>query len=333
MSYIEQLVPLYANYDVADVKANPELIEKAFGKPLQELAKVSGFPKEQEFVESLKMRIEANKNHLDTPDKNAQIGKCLRLLLQLVLFDQAEPSTVKLKMETLRDLFIKMYAEGNGWSKGQRLHFDFVFERLKEWNSYFLSYTNEGGKIINAKYKNVIKTFADPVVLRERDWNTHNILADAIVNLLRKRLPRRGFYDKEKINVGANLDDEITPAASKTFAFVQLVQLETFDTSKPVNWSFREYQIFQKYNELELNDRAEYRQIFKKRFVAILAGDKHQIQLLLLPFEFEPWSNRIFSEAHFLTISGKSSNFEGDIQKLYEAIVNLAHQIIDNVPT
>jgi len=333
MSYIDDLIPIYAKHPVAEVKAQPRFIEGAFGRPLSELALLPGFSKDQEFVESLKSQIEDHKAEFETADKKVQIGKCLRSLFNFVLFDKAELSTVNLKVETARRLFVEIYAETN-WSVSQRRHFDFVCERLKEWNSYFLSYTNQGGKIVNVKYKAVIDVYTAPDVLAKRDRDQHNILADAIVNCLRRRLlVRRSFYDKDNIGAGDNLDDKITPAASKTFAFVQLVQLETFDVSREVNWSYKEYQIFHKHNELELNGRDEYRQVFKKRFAAILAGERGDLQLSLIPWDYELWFNRIFGEKHFLTLPLQSDLFEDTMKQLADAIVNVTLQIIDNVPS
>ena len=130
-----------------------------------------------------------------------------------------------------------------------------------------------------------------------------------------------------------NLDDKITPAASKTFAFIQLVQLETFDVSREVNWSYKEYQIFHKHNELELSGRDEYRQVFKKRFAAILAGERGDLQLSLIPWDYELWFNRIFGEKHFLTLPFQSDLFGDTMKQLADAIVNVTLQIIDNVPS
>ena len=333
MPYIEKLVTIYARHSVTDVKTQPKFIEDVFGKPLAELALLPGFSKEQELVEGLKLQIEDHKAEFETPDKKAQIGNCLRQLLSLVLYENAEVSMVNLKMSTLRQLFLEIYGSKN-WSPPELRHFEFIYERLKDWNSYFLSYTNQGGKILNARYKAIIDLYTAPDVLAKRNPEQDNILVDAIVNCLRRRLiVRRSFYDKENIKVGDNLEDKITPAASKTFAFVQLVHLETFDVSKPVNWPYKEYEVFHKYNEQELKDREEYRQVFKKRFAAILAGEKSDLQPSLVPWSYELWLKRIFVESHYLTLPCQVDPFEEAMKELAGTIVNVAFQIIDNIPS
>jgi hypothetical protein len=326
------LISIYAQHTVAEVKAQPDLLENAFGKSLKDLALLPSFPADQEFVEKLKLPID-QQQIFQTADRKAQIGQCLKWLLRTVMFDKAPPSTVALEMDTLKDLFLKMYGEGN-WSAPQREHFDFVFERLKEWNSYFLSYTNEGAKIVNERYKNAIQLYTPPDILNKRDREKDNLLADAIVNSLRRRLlSRRGFYDKEKIALGGDITAAIEPAAGKTFAFIQLVQLETFDISKPENWSYKEYQLFQAHSDKELMGRNQYREVYGMRFAPILAGKEKDLYLKdLMPWDYELWIGHIFTRTHFVELPVEAEAFDNAMNELRETIVHLMYQIIDNVP-
>jgi hypothetical protein len=131
VSYVPQLISIYARHTVQEVKNRPDLLVNAFQKSLKDLASPgSSFPADQDFVERLKLPIEARCNKFETADTKAQIGECLKWLLKTVLFDKAPPTTLALKMDSSRDLFVKMYGEGN-WSAAQFKHFDFVFERLK----------------------------------------------------------------------------------------------------------------------------------------------------------------------------------------------------------
>jgi hypothetical protein len=143
---------------------------------------------------------------------------------------------------------------------------------------------------------------------------------------------RRGFYDKEQLTVGDNLYDTIMPAAGKTFAFIQLVQLETFDTSRAENWSFSEYQAFQEHSEKELMGRDQYRQVFGTRFAPILAGDEGDLKLDLLPWDYELWSNRIFTPTLFLKLPMETTAFDGAMKQLKEKIVSQVFKIIENFP-
>jgi hypothetical protein len=278
--------------------------------------------------------IEARASDLQVADRKEQIAACLRLILQVAMTDKGRPSTVNLKLGTLRDLLVAIYADSYVWSVDQRAHFEFVFRLINEWHTYFLSYTNDGGKIVNAKFNTVIGLFTDPETLKKRNPEIHNLLADAIIHgLQRLQLSRHGFYDKDAIQAADNLDEKIRPAASRTFAFAQLIQPETFASMRPMNWPYTEYDFFQTYTEVELKGHDTYRQVLTNRFVPVLTDEKDRLQLKVPPLEFEPWMKRIFARTHFVIIGNTVPAFEASIRELGDAIVNVAFAIIDNVPT
>jgi hypothetical protein len=197
-----------------------------------------------------------------------------------------------------------------------------------------LSYTNDGAPDINAKFAAVIERSVTQDELEKRDQRRHNILADAIVNRLRKHNLRWRFYDKENIRPGDNLRQLIEPACKKVFVFVQLVQLETFDAIDEVNWCFEEYQIFLHANEQELTSHERYRQVFQKRFNAVLAGTG-ETDLLPAgrPFEYDAWVERIFQQQLFTTLPCVPDQFNAAIKELANEIVHLKYQIIENIPS
>jgi hypothetical protein len=338
MSYIPQLVSVFARHSVDDISKKPELLENAFGTPLADLKNQQGFPEERELVERMKRIVERLEQdpQFDLADKKAQVSRSLRALFRFVRYENAPASTVLLRLDTLRDLLLARYTVNNEWTPQQRAHFDFVYERLREWKTYFLSYTNEGGKIINTTFKDVVDLYTAPEVLADRDRTRDNILADAIVNSLRKRLGSRGsFFDKKDIGLAQNLDDAITPAATKTFAFVQLVHLETFDsTVGRVNWAWKEYTLFETYTEQQLRDHQEYREVFDSRFAPVLTASKAALkrQLAEIPWDYDFWYQRIFEKAKFLELPVSTASFDSTMDDLSAGIVNLTYKIIDNVP-
>jgi hypothetical protein len=62
---------------------------------------------------------------------------------------------------------------------------------------------------------------SDADVIKQCDPDEDNLLVEAIVKCLRRRLLNRSFYDKHDIKVGDNLNFKIGPACNNTFAFVQ----------------------------------------------------------------------------------------------------------------
>src|SRR2546425_7150314 len=121
-AHIDALVALYAGHEVKESRDQPRLIERALRKSLRDLSRDSAFPEDKNFVESLKRRIENERATLLTPDTRGQIGACLRMLLDVAMFDGDAPSRRELKLNTMRDLFMAMFSKG--WSKAQIKHFD-----------------------------------------------------------------------------------------------------------------------------------------------------------------------------------------------------------------
>jgi hypothetical protein len=329
---LDKLVALYAKQSVEQLKNDPTLLKCAFGKSHDELAREWGFSEDQEFVESLALFIESRREKLATPDHAQQIAECLKMLLQIAMYDKSTKSTRDFKIETLSSLIGKMFSAG--WSSPQKEHFAFVKEKVKCWNSYFISYTNDGAKVTNDIYKAVIELYVDPAVTKQLKPEEDNLLVEAIINRLGKRLlVNRSFYDKRDIKLGDDLNGKIGPACKNTFTFVQLVQLETFDMRKPLNWCFEEYRLFHKGNEDEVMAHTEYREVFRKRFCALLAGETpDHVRPPCVPFEYEAWSSRIFAEQRRATLPKTTGPFDDTIAELAQELIRVKYQIMENVP-
>ena len=333
MSQLEQLIRLYASHTVAEIASDPKILEQEFGKPIHELALAPGFSAVQDFVKTIKSSIEDDKDRYETGDRAQQIREGLKSVLRLAVYDASEPAIVAKKIDTLRDLFVLMHADV--WTAEQRQHFDFVASCMRDWATYFLSYTNSGATILNDKYKRIISVYADPEVRKKRDRDKDNILADAIVHgLERRRLNRRSFYDKRTIEAGDYVAEAIAPAATRTIAFLQLIQPETFNPGKPVNWSHKEFELFRQYNEEQLKAHEAYRAAFETRFIAILLGEPEELAVedYKIPAEFRSWKKHVFEEAHFLKLPAKKRSFDDVMVQIEDAIIYRAYKIIENVP-
>lgn len=331
---IRKLIPIYAEHNVAYVKENPSLIENAFDVTLVELSQRMTFPADQKFVEDLKTNYveERKAEFAEAAGQKARIATCLRILLEMATYHNSSRQRLFLEVDTLKTMFLAVFNDDH-WSDSQRSHIEFICGLIKEWKSFFLSYTNQDAKIVNDKYENVIEKLAFDKK-QERDWNEDNILADAIIKCLGKQNLTNGFYDKNDIKPGDDLRDKVAPHCRNTFAFLQLVQREIFVVmKKKVNWCFDEYQFFLQHNDQQTKTHKEYEQVFKKRFNALLAGKKKKgIIPAQIPYVYKPWSNRIFSDQLYLPLPRDPDKFEEKIEELACEIIRLQNELIDNVP-
>ena len=325
---LDKLVTLYAKQSVDEINNDPTLLEQSFGKSHDELAQEWGFSEEQLSVSELKLWIESHRAELTTSDNARQIAECLKMVLNVAM--NTPEKTRDSKMNITANLFEQMFSAC--WSGPQKVHFGFVKEKIKRWHSYFISYTNDGAKVTNAKYQSVIDVYVDTDVI-ERKRDKENLLVEAIVNLLRTRLPSRSFYDKQNIKLGDDLNLHIGPACKNTFAFVQLVQLDAFNPLQDLNWCFEEYQQFLKGNEQDVKAHVQYRDVFRQRFCAILAGDKRaDVCPSPPPWKYEPWINRIFQQQHYVPLPKDPKEFDVTIMELVDGLFHVHNQIIENVP-
>src|SRR5262249_44425481 len=143
-------------------------------------------------------------------DRAAQVGACLRVIWD-GRFGQFPKTTIDQRANVLKALFLEIFR--GKWKPEQVAHVEFVVELLTGWNSFFVSYTNRSPRNTNDNYKAVIEAFVEPTVRTVRDWDTDNLLADAVVSLLRGNNLHYGFYDKVNIQVSDNLELKIGPAA------------------------------------------------------------------------------------------------------------------------
>lgn len=341
--YLDQMIKVYASHPLSELDAEPGPITQEFGsQTLEELAKKPGFSADQELVRDFKRRVECcEQEHakegltLGKMQAQEQISACLRFLLdfaQEVLEDFSE-SMARPRIAIMKKLLFEMFGTGY-WNKDQIDHFDFVTEKIEGWHNCFVSYTNKGSQIVNAAYRRVVATFVPASERRRLVKEGSNVLAEAIVRCLRREQITRCFYDKEDIKSGDDLNDEITPACTKTFTFVQLVQRELFDQHAAKNWCFEEYHKFLESGIRLVSERERYRLVFRKRLKPVLAGaSRENVNPAgeLRP-EHRTWRNQILDQKRFLPLPITADEFDQTMHELAGQIVSLKFSIIDNVP-
>jgi hypothetical protein len=329
--YEPDLIVFYAKHEVAAVRADPNLIERAFGKTVQELADDREFTPARDFVETQKRYIEGHRAKLETGSSRTQIGGCLKLLLGEAMFPEPVRSMFEHKVNVQQKLLIEMY--GANWSGIQREHFDYMFKNLLAWKSLFLSYTNGSAREINERFKKVIVCRVD----RKRwieDRYTDNLLAETIVKSLEIRNLQSYFYDKKAIGVGDNLVVTIKPAVENVFAFIQLVQTETFNAAAGgnQNWCFEEWKMFSDADQHKLNGRAYFADIFAARFAPVLTHAREHLRPAAIPEHYAPWRDLIFAETHHLQLDCDPKKFDAAMRNLAGKLVKLQDDIVTTVP-
>lgn len=329
--YQRQLISLYASHKVDEIRMNPTLFEQAFGKTTCEMALIWGFPEDQERVETLKRGIEDQQDKFNSTDAKIQIIASLEILAETAMFEKTE--LIK-KMDILKELFLQIFPS---WSSKQVEHFNFVFNLLKEWDNYFISYCNVMPLAINDKYKRVIRrNLSDDTIKKNR--NEKNLLAEVIFEQLKKiHNMHRGFFDRDNIITGNNVNGTITQSATKTFAFIQLIQPGIFKAGGgQVNWCFDEYKAFIESIRELLNNHQEYSEVFNSSFKAVLT-DKDNIPHDFIPASglpppYIPWKNHIFTEALYKILPNDPEAFDKTMVDVAYSIKKLQDQIIYCVP-
>ncbi|MEM7067195.1 MAG: hypothetical protein AAF572_29025 [Cyanobacteria bacterium P01_B01_bin.77] len=315
--FYKELVELYAENDVVEIRGDHSHLENKFGRSLTELQEDWDFPAQKKLVQSVKKSIEMRAENLRTSTQKERIAECLNIVLHVATFKNDGETERQKKLDVVAELIELMFSED--WSEAQRTHFRYGVQLVREWKNYFISYTNGAPKVLNSKYKKVINGLVSQSTLDQRDWNNENILVDAVVETLRRR-DVEGFYDRDQIEIGEDIEKEISPAAMHSFAFIQIVQPETFTQNDP-NWSYEEYKTFINHNYTIVRDREIYKDCFGKRYKSMLTN-KEEDQLVppLLPFEYEPWRDRIFRSHHHKLLPT-------DLHECESAINSLGHQI------
>lgn len=328
--YQKQLISLYASHQVNEIRNNPELFEKVFGKTTSEMAEIWGFSTDQERIETLKRGIEDQQYKFNSTDAKIQITASLNILADTAMYENTE---AKIKMDILKELFLNMFPS---WSSQQLEHFNFVFNLLKEWDNYFISYCNVMPLAIYEKYKRVIRRNLSEGAIKSK--NERNLLAEVIFEQLKNlHNMHRGFFDRDNIITGSNLNSTINQSVTKSFTLIQLIQPGIFKAGGgQANWCFDEYQDFMKSIRDLLNNRQEYGGVFNSAFKAVIT-DKNNIPDDFIPAAgcpplYTSWKKHIFTEALYKILPCDPDDFDKAMADIAISIKMFQDQIIQCVP-
>lgn len=325
-SQLETLIEIYSAPDpegsIAFLRKNDGPFHAHFKRSkLKLIQERPSFAAELDRVEDAKADIEAAQ--LTALDARDQVKKCL---CERMLSYARSTSKREERMEIMRQLILNMFS--SGWSKAQVKHFNTSVDRLKDWKCFFLSYTNKGAPSVNSRFKEVIEGHVEKETRERRLDENQNALVDAIVTCLHNHrvFYDRQFYDKKDLAIGDPLRPVIKAAATKAFAFVQLVHVNTLTEELDQNWCHVEYRFFR--------DNLTAGTDLGCRFKPILAGKKAIVE----PdtdqpgIKYKVWRDDIFSDRLFGELRTDPNKFEKQMVGLRDAIVSSIMRMVGNVP-
>jgi hypothetical protein len=329
----DTLIALYAAHTTSELRDSGKLFTDAFGTDRDALLASDAYKELKQIVHEQKELIEQREQrYLDqhgTPlgDPKAQLSVALRHLWTSALFKDTADILYKKKMDVLYELLVAKYAEGTPpWPDPYQKHLEFLHPRIRDWNLFFLSYTNTGANRINGLYDAMIQGLIDskqlqPTLLTAEARKESNLLAEIIFQQLEFNNVRRGFYDKRKIDAGQVLTDEVKKACTSSFLFIQLVTRESL-SFQASNWPFDEYRLFKEANDALLKGYKNYSGVLQNRYLFTLAGGKlAQVQPKGLPpnYQYEDWYTHI-GKVHYEAPPNDPTLFQTAIDDIASSI-------------
>jgi hypothetical protein len=228
------------------------------------------------------------------------------------------------QMELLRDLIREIFT--NKWSSAILGHFEFVYPFLKDWYSFFLSYTNKQSHLINSQYSEI---FVDGTPL-----GCNRVARFIAHTLFNSENMFDGFIDEREIDYGNDLKDKIDSALVKSLTFVQLVSRQCFSLSGK-NWVHYEYKLHKEFFEKVFAPKyPEYAQVFRENMFFIIAGPNlGALRPTILPSDYHEWYATIDAGRYMqIPVASNMNDFSENIHVLGEAILRAKHRLIENVP-
>ena len=228
--------------------------------------------------------------------------------------------------ELIKNIFV------NRWADEEMQHFNSFFEKLRDYNDYFLSFTNRSSdptnrNDINVDYDLLIKNVFNQDKLNTLD-DKRNLLAYVIHHLLSTE--HRGFFFPEREGSHDIIKDKLVEGCEKSFVFIQLIQNNLFEGDVEANFCHFEF--------LKANENP-----FTKNFIKyIFAIDSFDdlVKSRNINIDYSEWYNdvrkrdRIFLEhpgipykAEQISLLRKRIKVE-----LSKEIEKLKWELIENVP-
>jgi hypothetical protein len=330
-----RLVHVFSQYSTAEDDALRRAIRNEVGDT-KTLLRVNGYKELLNRIQLVHRDLEMVLRACGTAEQKEQNIGCI--LNGFVTYSTTGAVDLREKMRLMSRLVKAMLRVSGTWSEAQHRHFDCVVDWLQEWDQYFLSYTGRDPKIINDRYQKCIKaalSIDDSVFKKERSHS--NLLARALVRSLTSQNLRRVFFDQHSdLGVGERLDSALNQRAGRCFAFVQLVQLETFGSAE-VNWCFLEYCDFSNHAQHEAAQNPHCAPSLLGRVIPVLCGGDEEIVPHVVMPEHVDWRNHLVpTRAHGairrIRLSRDPEQYRRDTREIARSIFDIMNRIAESVP-
>ncbi|MEM9919728.1 MAG: hypothetical protein AAF990_16645 [Bacteroidota bacterium] len=265
---IKTLIKTYSQHGVEAVEGDGQILLDAFelGSML-DLMKIHNFPEYKELVRKIQDDIEMETENANAPAE--QVIECLKLVLDyaedLAYLEITTQQDYEYKMEIVRKLMYKNFEKWNITDDRLLNHFSFLFPKLKDWNLYFISYTNKNAFELNCAYQTLFRQFEIIIDTTDTIMHQTNFFSKLIYDFLKKENIRKGFYDKENLHHGNDFEKKIIDAINNSFVFIQVITRSALWNVVP-NWPFKEYEMFMDAHKRTIQKQPAYEKAFNERF-------------------------------------------------------------------
>ena len=231
---LDQLVEIFSSHSVSDIE-NSDILQNKIDS---DFYKCDNFIEQYSMISEIKLRLETIKQN--KKKSKEQISECLQWI-DKELFDKHTSDNVKLIHKSIfterPDIIIQMIKKYfyQFWEKNLIEKYEQILDILLNWKDYFFSYTNGNAREINNDYKLLL----NHVGLFDEDTED-NCVTKLIVTYLKSYNNLIGFFDRDNMKCGDDIQEKIFEYCQKSFTFIQLVQHGSFRSTG--NWCYKEYQ-------------------------------------------------------------------------------------------
>jgi len=338
----DKLLSIYSTYSLDQVD-DRKIVETFFGNAgitddvikqrKEELANNTAYLRTKEILSDCRDNIEKyvfNGQNLTEEDEVKSVLFKVVLTKAIYFASKLGKDDIRYgqQMTLLNDLIEATFIKTNRWSRRIADHYNFVFPFLKDWYSYFLSYTNKSAFNINKRFETLLSL----VNLTNQKNQVARFIADTLCKT--ENIPN-GFIDEKEIELGEVFPQRIKDALGKSFSFVQMINKEIF-TVAGENWCHREYK---EYKEalagfLKTIDSG-YANAFTDNIIYLIMAPTFEEAKSPIEFpEYAEWVQDI-SSRHQLTglvMQKDFDSFMNNITIVARRIISLKNRLINTVP-
>lgn len=316
---LDKLIDIFSNHTIQKIEANQgKLLVSSFDQPnYKALLELEDYKKYYPLVmEGKRKVINIAKEKIKPKEKINNILKRIRDQKENYKDDEAY-----ILHNLIKNTLYKK------WNLENRKNYDQKYNIIN-WNHYFLSYTNRNAANTNNDYEKLIKNVylsLPPIKKRTEENYVAKIIAKffKVDNL-------DGFFDFENIKCGDDIQDEIRSYCQSCFAFIQLVERDSFTkpSAKVINWCYEEYNEFG--NQQLLN--TQFKKKFNKRFFfTITTSAIDDLKPAILPPIYESWFHHISKDKHISLKGFNDQELRSAITEISEEIILVKNKILDDM--